>query len=90
MAPDPHVYFEAFLLAQMQRLCLQCRKPASKIAPREGTYQLPTPVFLPGEFHRQRSLVDYSLWGCTESNMMARLTHIYFEFFFFSRTVSNF
>ena len=26
----------------------------------------PTPVFLPGEFHGQRSLVGYSPWGCTE------------------------
>ena len=24
---------------------------------------LPTPVFLPGEFHGQRNLVGYSLWG---------------------------
>ena len=24
---------------------------------------LPTPVFLPGKSHRQRSLVGYSLWG---------------------------
>ena len=23
---------------------------------------LPTPVFLPEEFHRQRSLIGYSLW----------------------------
>ena len=23
----------------------------------------PTPVFLPGKFHGQRSLVGYSLWG---------------------------
>ena len=23
----------------------------------------PTPVFLPGEFHGQRSLADYSPWG---------------------------
>ena len=28
-----------------------------------------TPVFLPGEFHGQRSLVSYSPWGCKESNM---------------------
>ena len=27
---------------------------------------LPTPVFLPGEFHGQRSLVDYSPWGHKE------------------------
>ena len=29
----------------------------------------PTPVFLPGKSHGQRSLVNYSLWGCKESNM---------------------
>ena len=28
----------------------------------------PTPVFLPGEFHGQRSLVGYSLWGRKESD----------------------
>ena len=27
---------------------------------------LPTPVFLPGESHGQRSLVGYSSWGCRE------------------------
>ena len=29
----------------------------------------PTPVFLPGEFHEQRSLADYSPWGCKEVEM---------------------
>ena len=29
----------------------------------------PTPVFLPGESHGQRSLVGYSPWGHTESDM---------------------
>ena len=28
----------------------------------------PNPVFLPGEFHGQRSLVGYSPWGCKESD----------------------
>ena len=28
----------------------------------------PTPVFLPGEFQRQGSLVDFRLWGHTESD----------------------
>ena len=28
----------------------------------------PTPVFLPGEFHGQRSLVGYGPWGCKESD----------------------
>ena len=27
---------------------------------------LPTPVFLPGEFHKQRRPVSYSPWGCKE------------------------
>ena len=34
---------------------------------------LPTPVFLPGEFHRQRSLEGYSPWGCKESDTMEQL-----------------
>ena len=29
----------------------------------------PTPVFLPGNSHRQWSLVGYSLWGHKESDM---------------------
>ena len=28
----------------------------------------PTPVFVPGEFHRQRSLAGYSPWGHRESH----------------------
>ena len=35
----------------------------------------PTPVFLPGESHGQRSLVGYSPWGCKESNTAEWLTH---------------
>ena len=34
----------------------------------------PTPVFLPGEFHGQRSLVGYSLWGRKESDTTDGLT----------------
>ena len=36
---------------------------------------LPTLVFLPGEFHGQRSLVGYSPWGHKESDMTKGLTH---------------
>ena len=35
---------------------------------------LPTPEFLPGEFHGQRSLVGYSSWGHKESDMTEQLT----------------
>ena len=31
------------------------------------------PVYLPGEFHEQRSLVGYSPWGCEESDTTERL-----------------
>ena len=34
----------------------------------------PTPVFLPGKFHRQRSVAGYSPWGCKESDMTKRLS----------------
>ena len=34
---------------------------------------LPTPLFLPGESHGQRSLADYSPWGCRESDTTERL-----------------
>ena len=35
----------------------------------------PTPVFLPGESHGQRSLAGYSPWGRKESDTTERLTH---------------
>ena len=35
----------------------------------------PTPVFLPGESHGQRSLVSYSPWGHKESDTTEQLTH---------------
>ena len=37
--------------------------------------RLPTPVFLPREFHGQRSLGGFSPWGCKESDTTERLTH---------------
>ena len=35
----------------------------------------PTPVFLPGTFHGQRSLVDYSPWGLKESDTTEHVCH---------------
>ena len=34
----------------------------------------PTPVFLPGESHEDRSLAGYSPWGRKESDTTERLT----------------
>ena len=42
--------------------------------PWRRTWQ-PTPVFLPGESHGQRSLVGYNPWGHKESVMTEQLTH---------------
>ena len=36
----------------------------------------PTPVFLSGIFHGQRSLVGYSQWGCRQLDMTERLSTI--------------
>ena len=36
----------------------------------------PTPIFLPGEFHVERSLVGFSLWGHRESDTTERLSHM--------------
>ena len=40
---------------------------------------LPTPVFLLGDFHGQRSLVSYSPWGHRESGTTKRLTSYYWN-----------
>ena len=42
----------------------------------------PTPVFLPGESHRWRSVVGYSPWGRKESDVteQASHTHLYYVY----------
>ena len=45
--------------------------PGSGRSPGEGNGN--TPVFLPGEFHGQRSLVDYSPWDHKEPDTTERL-----------------
>ena len=54
------------LLAQIKTVHLKCRRPG--FDPWDGKIPwrrewLPTPVFLPGEFHGQRSLAVYNPWG---------------------------
>ena len=54
----------ASLVAQIvRRICLQCGRPRFDPMVRKILWRrewLPTPVFLPREFHGQRSLADYS------------------------------
>ena len=47
--------------------------PGSVKIPWRREWQL-TPVFLPGEFHGQRSLAGYSPWGCKELDITEQLT----------------
>ena len=54
-----------------KRICFQCGRPRFDPWVRKIPWRrkwLPTPVFLPGKFHRQRSLVGYSPWGHKESD----------------------
>jgi len=51
---------------------LQCRRLGFNPWVRKTLWSgkwLPTPVFLPGEFHGQRSLAGYSPWGRKQSDM---------------------
>ena len=86
---DSQYYISQFLLIYIylitpgasdvkERIYLQCRRPGfnpwvGKI-PWRRKWQ-PTPVFLPGEFHGQRSLVGYSPWGHKESGMTEQLNN---------------
>ena len=51
------------------RVCLQLKRPRFDPWVRTIPWRrewLPTPVFLPGEFHGQRSLTGYSPWDHKE------------------------
>ena len=68
---------------RLWRICLQCRRPGFDPWVRKIPWQRawqPTPVFLPGESHGQRSLAGYSPWGCKESDMPEQWTHSCYQF----------
>ena len=70
-------------VAQTVRIFLQCRRPGFDLWVGKILWRrkwLPIQVFLPGKFHRQRSLAGYSPWGCKELDMTERLTHTFFFF----------
>ena len=87
---------QASLVAQWSRICLECRRrrrpgldPWVGKIPCRRAWQ-PTPVFLPGESHEQRSLAGYSPQGSTGLDMtevtqhapMHKQVHENFCFFF--------
>ena len=78
---EPYInsYSLALLVAQMVKNLLQCRRLGfdpwvGKILWRRSWQ--PTPVFLPGELHEQRSLAVSSPRGHKESGMTKRLSTI--------------
>ena len=66
-----------FRVAQMVKNCLQCRRPGFDpwfgTIPWRRAWQ-PTPVFLPGESHGQKSLVGYSPSGHKKTDTTERLS----------------
>ena len=67
----------ASLVTQMVRIHLQCRRPRFDPWVRKMPWKrewLPTSVFLPGEFHGQRTMGAYSPRSGKESDMTERLT----------------
>ena len=59
------------------RISLKCRKPRFNPWVRKIPWRrqwLPTPLFFPGEFHEERNLSGYTLWGGKESDMTEQLT----------------
>ena len=75
---SPVSCLQASLVAQLKRICLQCRRhrfdPWVGKIPWRRKWQ-PTPLSLLGKSHRQRSLVGCSPWGPKESGMTERPTH---------------
>ena len=66
-------------------ICLQCKRPGfdpwvGKIPWRRKWQH--APVYLPGKFHGQRSLVGYSPWGGKESDTTEWLHFTYFTLVF--------
>ena len=84
--PLPHI----FSCGSEDRIYLQSRGPEFDPGVRKIHWRrewLCTPVFLPGEFHGQRSLAGYRPWHRKESDTTERLTRsLYFHIFPLSST----
>ena len=63
-----HTYIWASLMAQIVKNLPEVQETWVWSLGQEG---LPTPIFVPGEFHRQRNLVAHSPWGHKESDTTA-------------------
>ena len=72
------MYMLPLWLSSREAAC-QCRRhdfnPWVEKVPWRKKWQ-PTPVFLPEKSHGQRSLMDYSLWGCEHSDLVTKQWHV--------------
>ena len=48
------------------------------------------PVFLSEKFHGQRSLADYSPWGCKESDMIVCVCVCVYIYIYMQKYIYNF
>ena len=74
------------------RVCLQCRRP--RFYPWVGKNPCrrewqPTPVFLPGKFQGQRSLVGYCPWGHKESDTTEQVHTLWVKLKYFLMQTSQ-
>ena len=63
----------------VKNLSLQCRRPGFNVWVRKMPWRwewLPTPVFLPGEFHGQRSLAGYTVHRVTKGWTHSQLSRV--------------
>ena len=66
-----NIYAKNYIVTQMVKRGFQCWRPRFDSWVRKFPWRsgwLHVPVFLPGESHGQRSLMDYSPWGYQELN----------------------
>ena len=74
------ILFRVFQWLRQSRICLQCRRcKRQEFNPWVGNIawrrkRQPTPVFLSGKSHGQRSLAGYGQWGHKESDTTEWLT----------------
>ena len=79
--------FMASLVAQLVKNPFQCGKPGFSLLVGRISWRRkwqPTPIFLSGKSHGWRSLVDYSSWGCKESDITEWLRFHFLSFCLFN------
>ena len=75
MTPDTQYMLKKVCQTEHLKRVVHLEASAKRSAHRLNTRISAPPVFLPGEFHGQRSLTGYRPWGHKESDKTEQLTH---------------